>query len=53
MTAPLDKPIWHALSTRHAALAEGTARAKRYPGSISPFASLSDDTDESSPSSRI
>ncbi|MFN8831057.1 MAG: GNAT family N-acetyltransferase [Labrys sp. (in: a-proteobacteria)] len=47
MTAPLDKPIWHALSTRHAALAEGTARAKRYPGSISPFASLSDDTDES------
>ncbi len=47
MSEPLDKPIWHALTTRHAALAEGTARARRYPGSISPFASLADDTDES------
>jgi predicted GNAT family acetyltransferase len=43
----LDRPIWSALSTRHAALAEGGPLAKRYPASISQFAAAVDDRSES------
>ncbi|HXN66890.1 MAG TPA: GNAT family N-acetyltransferase, partial [Bradyrhizobium sp.] len=39
---PLDRPIWHALTTRQAALAEGGARARRYPPDIAPFAAMVD-----------
>ncbi len=37
---PLDNPIWRALTTRHAHLAEGGALARRYPAAISPLAGL-------------
>ena len=43
----LDRPIWSALTTRHAALAEGGALARRYPASIVPFAASRDDSPES------
>jgi predicted GNAT family acetyltransferase len=47
MKHPLDRPIWTALNTRHAALAEGNELAKRYPASVSPFAATGDDGEES------
>ena len=37
---PLDHPVWHALTTRQAALAEGGALARRYPSDIAPFAAM-------------
>lgn len=43
----LDRPIWSALETRHAALAEGTPLARRYPPSVSAFAAARDDRPES------
>lgn len=43
----LDRPVWSALASRHAALAEGGALARRYPASIVPFASTGDDSEES------
>jgi predicted GNAT family acetyltransferase len=39
---PLDHPVWYALITRQRALAEGGARARRYPPAIAPFADLAD-----------
>jgi hypothetical protein len=39
---PLDRPIWSALTTRQQALAEGGARARRFPAAIGPFADLVD-----------
>jgi predicted GNAT family acetyltransferase len=39
---PLDYPIWTALTTTHQALAEGDARARRYPTQITPFAAMPD-----------
>ena len=42
MTHPLDHPIWTALTTRHQALAEGGARARRYPTAITPFADMAE-----------
>lgn len=39
---PLDRPVWHALTTRQAALAEGGALARRYPSDIAPFADMPD-----------
>jgi ribosomal protein S18 acetylase RimI-like enzyme len=44
---PLDYPIWTALTTRQAALAEGGALARRYPPAIAPFAAVSDMSAES------
>jgi len=35
---PLDRPVWNALATRHAALAEGDALARRFRADISIFA---------------
>ena len=37
---PLDNPIWRALTTRHAPLAEGGPLARRYPAAISPLSGL-------------
>jgi ribosomal protein S18 acetylase RimI-like enzyme len=39
---PLDYPVWFALITRQRALAEGGARARRYPPAIGPFAATAD-----------
>jgi ribosomal protein S18 acetylase RimI-like enzyme len=39
---PLDRPIWSALTTRQKDLAEGGARARRFPPAIGPFADLVD-----------
>jgi ribosomal protein S18 acetylase RimI-like enzyme len=39
---PLDQPIWSALTTRQKDLAEGGARARRFPPAIGPFADLVD-----------
>jgi len=47
VTHVLDRPIWQALMTRHAALAEGDGRARRYDPAIAPFAATADDSDES------
>ncbi len=47
MAHVLDRPAWSALTTRHAALAEGGALAKRYEPGIIPFAAARDDSAES------
>jgi len=39
---PLDYPIWTALTTTQQALAEGDARARRYPTEMTPFADMPD-----------
>jgi len=39
---PLDHPIWTALTTTQQALAEGGARARRYPTEVTPFADMPD-----------
>jgi predicted GNAT family acetyltransferase len=39
---PLDHPIWTALTTTQRALAEGDARARRYPTEMTPFADMPD-----------
>jgi GNAT superfamily N-acetyltransferase len=44
---PLDHPVWHALLTRQAPLAEGGALARRYPPAIAPFAAMVDDSPQS------
>ena len=44
---PLDRPIWSALTTRQQVLAEGGARARRYPTAITPFADMIDMSPES------
>lgn len=43
----LDRPIWSALGTRHAALAQGGTLAKRYEPSVAAFAASADDCDGS------
>lgn len=43
----LDRPIWSALGTRHASLAEGGSLARRYPASIAPFAATENEGEES------
>ncbi|MBP2445816.1 GNAT family N-acetyltransferase [Rhizobium leguminosarum] len=47
MTHILDRPIWTALETAHAGLAEGNENARRYPPSIVSFAASADDRPES------
>lgn len=47
MAHSLDRPIWNALLTRHAGLAEGGTMAKRYHPSVSMFAAAGDDSEES------
>jgi ribosomal protein S18 acetylase RimI-like enzyme len=41
----LDGPVWAALTTGNAAVAEGGALARRYPPDIAPFAAIADSTD--------
>ena len=48
MSHILDRPVWSALTTRHAALAEGGDLARRYDPSIVPFAAARDDSGEES-----
>jgi predicted GNAT family acetyltransferase len=43
-TRPLDRVVWHALTGRQAALAEGNALALRYGTAYTPFAATLDDT---------
>jgi predicted GNAT family acetyltransferase len=43
----LDYPIWTALTTTQQALAEGDARARRFPTEITPFAATADMSPES------
>ncbi|MGQ3210885.1 MAG: GNAT family N-acetyltransferase [Shinella sp.] len=43
MTVLLDRPIWSALATRHAALADGAGCARRYQPGILPFAAAEND----------
>lgn len=47
MSHLLDRPIWNALSTRHANLAQGGELAKRYAPSVHPFAGSRDGSLES------
>jgi predicted GNAT family acetyltransferase len=44
---PLDHPVWHALTTRQRALAEGGGLARRYPPAIAPFAAMADSSPQS------
>lgn len=46
MNHPLDRPAWSALTTRQAALAEGSALAWRFQQAIIPFAAARDDSPE-------
>ena len=43
----LDRPVWSALATRHAAFAVGGDRARRFAPDINPLAGARDDTVES------
>jgi predicted GNAT family acetyltransferase len=47
MSHILDRPVWNALNTRHAALAQGNDLAKRYAPLIHPFAASRDESPES------
>jgi predicted GNAT family acetyltransferase len=42
LTHPLDHPVWNALTSAQSRLAEGGARARRYPPAIAPFAAIAD-----------
>jgi predicted GNAT family acetyltransferase len=46
MTHALDRPIWSALASRQADLAQGSHLAKRYPASIVPFMASRDESAE-------
>jgi len=47
MNHPLDQPIWNALTTRQAALAQEVERVRRYGSVFAPFAASADGTAES------
>ena len=47
MSHILDRPIWSALQTAHAGLAQGGPLARRYPPTIVPFAASADGSSES------
>jgi predicted GNAT family acetyltransferase len=47
MSHPLDRPVWTALTTRHAPLSQGGALAKRYDPSVVPFAAAIDNNPDS------
>lgn len=46
MEQPLDRPIWHALSSRQAAFATGRPRALRYLDDVAPFGAALDESGE-------
>jgi ribosomal protein S18 acetylase RimI-like enzyme len=43
----LDRPIWHALTSRHAEFAVGRTHARRYASDIGPLAGAPDENDDS------
>jgi Predicted acetyltransferase len=43
---PLDNPVWHALTGRHARFAEGDGHARRYQHDVAPFAAVPDEPDD-------
>ena len=43
---PLDRPIWHTLTTRHAALGEGGPLARRFRPTVNLFGAAADDSAE-------
>ena len=43
---PLDRPVWSALTTRQAHLAQGDRRARRFPSAIGPFGAAADHSPE-------
>ena len=45
MPHPLDSPAWGSLTGRHAALAVGTGRARRFLPDVAPFAAVDDPAD--------
>lgn len=45
MADPLDNPVWAALTSAHAPLALGDARARRYHADVAPFVALTSDVD--------
>jgi ribosomal protein S18 acetylase RimI-like enzyme len=45
--SPLDNPVWHSLSTRHAGFAQGGELAKRFHPDIGPLAGLEQQSAES------
>jgi GNAT superfamily N-acetyltransferase len=45
----LDNPVWDALHTGHAAVAEGDDRLRRYPADMGPFAAVAADGERPSP----
>ncbi len=47
MSHILDRPVWNALNSKHAALSQGGSLAKRYAPSIHPFAASRDESPES------
>ena len=47
MSATLDNPVWHALTTKHRHASEGGDRARRYHADISVFGALADVDDAS------
>ncbi|SRR5665213_3878423 len=44
---PLDTPIWTALTTRQAPLAQVNGLVRRYPRALAPFAAMADESSES------
>ncbi len=44
--SPLDNPIWHSLTTRHAHLAIGHGAARRYPPVVTPFVAVQEPTQQ-------
>ncbi|MFN4143730.1 GNAT family N-acetyltransferase [Aestuariivirga sp.] len=44
MSAPLDRPVWHALESRQRAFAAASGRACRYLADVAPFAAAADDS---------
>ncbi|MGH8134949.1 MAG: GNAT family N-acetyltransferase [Steroidobacteraceae bacterium] len=45
---PLDNPVWHSLTTQHAALAITATGAAKYPPAVAPFAAVGDVRDRAS-----
>lgn len=43
MAHPLDRPVWHALTTAQAPLAQGDGRARRFAQDVSPLVGMSPD----------
>jgi hypothetical protein len=49
MDHPLDRPVWNALTTWHAAFAQGGTRARCYPPELVPLGATHNDPDRQKP----